>query len=108
MTVVAVERSCPQCSRRYRVSGKLAAQGGGRLCPWCTKRQKQLGSTIVRPAVAPVSNTALQADWPTNDDRGGTVVCAGPGERHTRPFGVMCSRCEWRAFEQPVREEGAA
>lgn len=90
-TTVSIQRTCT-CGRVYVVNPATDARGGGKLCPWCTKKavSQKFGQTNTK-----------QSDWPM--EGGATVLC--PRCRQQRPRGIACRRCErWDCDGNPVTE----
>lgn len=105
-TTVSIQRTCT-CGRVYVVNPATDARGGGKLCPWCTKKavSQKFGQTTTLPAPpvrrAPHPTNTKQSDWPM--EGGATVLC--PRCRQQRPRGIACRRCErWDCDGNPVTE----
>jgi hypothetical protein len=108
-------RTCQRCSKQFEMQPHRVVAGRGYYCS-AACRKTPLPTADPNPERATVKPKSPSAKsrpttlGPNRDneplsDKGGPVRCAGPVQPpHTRPFGVMCQRCEWRAFEQPARE----
>lgn len=98
-TMTAIQRECV-CGKAFLVQPNVAQKGKGKFCsPACSMKYRR--TTVTRTAGGQTSITPKAKDRmaAVDDDKGGAVRCAGPGEEHYRERGVMCRRCEWRAFE---------